>query len=148
MAYCEVASTGSKSPHDDVWPFHASVRTEAKAHPACRVDYQFECYAPLQVVKAPLQADQMVLVQVLHEGYGGVRRPCSFGPEQAEERKQRAHDVSVKVKIFKLSSMSAQLPDTLPPSSSDTPALLDERKWYREKVLSHLAFAPVEQQIP
>ncbi|TNN74862.1 hypothetical protein EYF80_014962 [Liparis tanakae] len=55
-----------------------------------------------KVIEAPLQAHQMILIQVLHEGQVWVRRPCSSGPdrEQAEEKKQRTHDVSVKLEIL------------------------------------------------
>lgn len=129
MSYFEVASSGSKSPHDDIGPLHASVRTEAKAHPACSVDYQFECNVPLQIIKAPHQTDQMVLVQVLHKGHCRFHRPCYFCPskEHGEERKQRAHDVSFKLEILKLSSLSAKSPNTLP-TSPNTPASLDEPK--------------------
>lgn len=75
ISYLEVASTGSESPHDDIRPLHASVRTEAEANPACCVNHKFECNGPLHVVETPLQADQMVLVQVFHEGQAGVRCP-------------------------------------------------------------------------
>lgn len=148
ISYLEVASTGSESPHDDIRPLHASVRTEAEANPACCVNHKFECNGPLHVVETPLQADQMVLVQVFHEGQAGVRCPHSFTPDQAqvEEKKQRAHDVSARLEISRLSLLPAGLPKTLPPSTG-TPALLDGLSWYRQKVLSHVASACFEQQV-
>lgn len=124
LSYCEVASSGSDSPDDDIRALHRSIRTEAETHPACCVEHHLKCNVLLVIIKAPTQTHQAVLVQVLHKGK--VRRfgcLCSLSPEKhEEERKNRDHDVSVSQQAFKMSSI---LEKCSTPPSFYTPALLD-----------------------
>lgn len=118
VAYREVVSTGFVSSYDHICTLHSSVWTQAEADPARGVDRQLEHNVIFHIIKAPLQTNQVILVQVHHEGHGVVRGRRSLGSqqEQAEEREQRAaHDVSVKLEIFKLNSLSVNLANSLPP---------------------------------
>lgn len=144
-AYAKIVPAGSKSPNDDVWVDHVIVCTKSKAHPACCADCQLECNVSSSVIEAPLQADLC--------GHGDrVRQvvvcgPCRFSPGQGdeEEREQSRHDASARLESFWLRTISAELhPPTL---SGNTPALLDELRWYLwggGKVPSNLEFDLVE----
>lgn len=98
-SYCKVCSTGVEPPHDHIRPLHAPVGAEAEAHPAGSVDHQLERDVPLEVVEAPLQAHQILLVQVLHEGQARVRRPPgrpgAEAEQHGEERQRQVHGAVV-----------------------------------------------------